>query len=173
MPSSTLFEPFTLKSLNLKNRFVMAPMTRAFSPNGIPGEDVAGYYQRRAQGDVGLILSEGTVINRLGSAENPSYPHFYGREALAGWQEVINLVHEVGGKMGPQLWHVGIQPPKENSPVKPEEFEGPSGLNLKGLEAGHAMTDSDIADAIAQFAASAASAKQLGSDILSTNFSGP
>ena len=166
MASSSLFEPFALKSLSIKNRFVMAPMTRAFSPEGVPGKDVAGYYRRRAQGDVGLILSEGTVINRLGSAENPRYPHFYGDDALAGWQEVINEVHEVGGKMGPQIWHVGIQPPGANSPVQPEEFEGPSGLNLKGLEAGHPMSDSDIADAIAQFATSAASAKRLGFDMV-------
>jgi 2,4-dienoyl-CoA reductase-like NADH-dependent reductase (Old Yellow Enzyme family) len=166
MPTSSLFEPFLLKSLTIKNRVVMAPMTRAFSPNGIPGEDVAGYYGRRAAGEVGLILSEGTVIDRLGSANNPSYPHFYGEDALAGWQEVIKQVHDNGGKMGPQIWHVGIQPPTEDSPVKSEEFEGPSGINLKREPAGHAMTDSDIADAIAQYAHSASEAKRLGFDMV-------
>lgn len=116
MPSTSLFDQFSLKSLTLKNRFVMAPMTRAFSPKGVPGKNVAAYYQRRAEGEVGLILSEGTVINRIGSANNPSYPHFYGPDSIAGWQEVINQVHTVGGKMGPQIWHVGIQPPTDDSP---------------------------------------------------------
>lgn len=59
-----LFRPFQIKNLHLPNRIVMAPMTRSFSPNGVPGEDVAAYYQRRAQAGVGLIISEGTVIDR-------------------------------------------------------------------------------------------------------------
>ena len=74
MTSSTvaaLFQPFRLKSLDLKNRIVMAPMTRSFSPEGVPGEDVAAYYRRRAEGDVGLILSEGTVIDRPAERVRP------------------------------------------------------------------------------------------------------
>jgi len=61
---SALFSPFHLKTLEIKNRIVMAPMTRSFSPHGVPGQDVAAYYRRRAEGKVGLILSEGTVIER-------------------------------------------------------------------------------------------------------------
>ena len=61
---SSLFAPFALKSLTLKNRFVMAPMTRSFAKDGVPGADIAEYYRRRALGEVGLILSEGTVIER-------------------------------------------------------------------------------------------------------------
>jgi 2,4-dienoyl-CoA reductase-like NADH-dependent reductase (Old Yellow Enzyme family) len=56
-----LFQPFCLKSLRLENRFVMAPMTRSFSPGGVPGANVSDYYVRRATGEVGLIISEGTV----------------------------------------------------------------------------------------------------------------
>jgi len=166
MSSSGFFEPLSLKSLSLKNRFVMAPMTRAFSPNGIPTSDVAGYYQRRAAGDVGLILSEGTVINRVASANNPSYPHFHGDDSLAGWQEVINQVHAVGGKMGHQLWHVGIQTPDQTSPVPADQFEGPSGITLAGQPGGKTMSDEDIADTIAAYAESAAAAKRLGFDML-------
>ena len=55
-----LFKPYSLKSLNLKNRIVMAPMTRYFSPTGAPGDDVARYYRRRAEGGCGLIITEGT-----------------------------------------------------------------------------------------------------------------
>ncbi len=57
-----LFKPFRLKGLTRKNRIVMAPLMRSFSPDGVLGEDVANYYRRRADGDVGLILSEGTVV---------------------------------------------------------------------------------------------------------------
>ena len=102
-----LFQPFQLKSLALKNRVVMAPMTRSFSPGGIPGENVAGYYQRRAEGEVGLILSEGTTIDRPAARNDPGVPFFHGPEALAGWKRIIDTVHAAGGKMGPQLWHVG------------------------------------------------------------------
>ncbi len=64
MSSDVLFRPFKLKGLNLPNRVVMAPMTRSFSPGGIPTEDVARYYRRRAQGAVGFIISEGTGVDR-------------------------------------------------------------------------------------------------------------
>jgi 2,4-dienoyl-CoA reductase-like NADH-dependent reductase (Old Yellow Enzyme family) len=57
-----LFDPVTLGSLELRNRLVMASMTRAFSPGGIPGTNVADYYRRRAEGGVGLIVTEGTWV---------------------------------------------------------------------------------------------------------------
>ena len=57
-----LFRPFRFKSLQLPNRIVMAPMTRCFSPGGVPGENVAAYYRRRAEDGVGLILSGGNVV---------------------------------------------------------------------------------------------------------------
>ena len=63
--TDTLFSPFRLKSLSLPNRIVMAPMTRSKSPEQIPGEDVARYYARRAEGGVGLIITEGTSPEHL------------------------------------------------------------------------------------------------------------
>src|SRR6218665_2370655 len=107
MSAEKLFMPFQLKTLNMKNRIVMAPMTRSFSPQGIPTADVAAYYEKRAAGEVGLILSEGTVIDRPSSSNDANIPHFYGEESLAGWQEVIRGVHASGGQMGPQIWHMG------------------------------------------------------------------
>ena len=56
-----LFSSFTLNGLDIPNRIVMAPMTRSFSPGGHPTEDVAAYYRRRAEGGVGLIITEGFV----------------------------------------------------------------------------------------------------------------
>lgn len=166
MNTDSLFRPFTLKTLNLKNRIVMAPMTRSFSPNGVPTANVAAYYSKRAEGDVGLILSEGTVIDRPASSADPNIPHFYGDEALAGWQKVIDGVHAAGGSMGPQIWHQGVSHNHHSGWLPPAPFEGPSGLNSPGFRNGNAMTDADIADTIAAFGRAAADAKRLGFDTL-------
>lgn len=164
MSTSSLFRPFHLKSLNIKNRIVMAPMTRSFSPGGVPTADVAGYYTRRAAGEVGLILSEGTVINRVASSNDPNIPHFYGDKALQGWKEVINGVHHAGGSMGPQIWHMGVMPNHQSGWVPASPFEGPSDLNSPGLSNGQAMTETDIEAAIKAYGQAAADAKMLGFD---------
>lgn len=164
MNTDSLFKPFSLKSLNIKNRIVMAPMTRSFSPNGIPTDDVAAYYAKRAAGEVGLILSEGTVINRPSSSADPNIPHFYGEQALAGWQKVVSDVHASGGQMGPQIWHQGIHANHASGWVPSTPFEGPSSLNSPGFENGVPMTDAAIADTIAAFGQAAADAQALGFD---------
>lgn len=164
MTTDSLFRPFSLKTLNIRNRIVMAPMTRSFSPNGVPTPDVAAYYRKRAEGEVGLILSEGTVIDRPSSSNDGSVPHFYGTEALAGWQHVIDGVHAEGAAMGPQIWHMGIMDNHQSGWLPPVPFEGPSGLNRPGNNNGNAMTDKDIADTIAAFGQAAADAQRLGFD---------
>ncbi|SDL41593.1 2,4-dienoyl-CoA reductase [Chryseobacterium taihuense] len=153
MSTESLFKPFRYKNLELKNRIVMAPMTRAQSDKGVPTQQIADYYARRAASEVGLILSEGTVINRPASKNLLNIPDFYGNEALNGWQNVIDAVHENGGKMGPQIWHVGDTRMSEEYPSVT-------------MEKASAMTLEDIQDTIAQFAASAKSAKELGFDVL-------
>ncbi|TCM92706.1 2,4-dienoyl-CoA reductase-like NADH-dependent reductase (Old Yellow Enzyme family) [Paenibacillus sp. BK033] len=105
----SLFRPFTLGQLTLANRIVMAPMTRAMSPNGVPGADVAAYYRRRAENNVGLIITEGTVVNHPDSSNSKDVPHFYGEEALKGWANVAAEVHAAGGKIMPQIWHMGTK----------------------------------------------------------------
>lgn len=158
-----LFQPFRVKSLALKNRIVMAPMTRAFSPGGVPGENVAAYYRRRAEGEVGLILSEGTVVDRPAAKNEANIPFFHGGAALAGWQRVIDEVHAAGGRMGPQLWHVGSVP-GQSGWEPPGPVESPSGLVAPGKPRGVAMSDEDVADTIAAFGRAAADAKRLGFD---------
>lgn len=153
MNINELFTPFNYKNLNLKNRLVMAPMTRAQSDNGVPTKEIEDYYARRAASDVGLILSEGTVINRPASKNMQNIPDFYGKEALQGWKNVIDAVHHNGGKMGPQIWHVGDTRSTPDYPAV--EMEKASTMSLE-----------DIQDTIAQFAASAKSAKDLGFDCL-------
>lgn len=166
MSTNNLFSPFNLKSLNLKNRIVMAPMTRSFSPNGIPTDEVASYYQKRAEGEVGLILSEGTVINRPSSSNDANVPHFHGDAALKGWEKVIDEVHAAGGKMGPQIWHMGIMDNHHSGWIPPVPFEGPSGLNRPDFRNGISMSEKDIEDTILAFGQAAADAKRLGFDTI-------
>ncbi|RZK50045.1 MAG: 12-oxophytodienoate reductase [Pedobacter sp.] len=162
MNTDSLFKPFNLKSLSIKNRIVMAPMTRSFSPDGIPTDDVADYYEKRAEGEVGLILSEGTVIDRVSSSNDANVPHFYGDKALAGWKNVIDKVHNAGGAMAPQIWHMGIMDNHQSGWVPSQPFEGPSGLNRPGNNNGKTMTEKDIEDAIIAYGKAAADAKRLG-----------
>ncbi len=75
-----LFSGFSVKSLQLKNRTVMAPMTRTFSPDGVPTSDVAAYYRRRAEGNVGLIITEGTYISHKAANGYERVPAIYGDE---------------------------------------------------------------------------------------------
>jgi len=160
-----LFRPFELGGLKLPNRIVMAPMTRSFAPEGVPGPANAAYYRRRAEGGVGLILSEGTVIDRPASRNDPGIPFFHGEKALAGWKGVIDSVHEAGGRMGPQIWHTGATVSsggwKPDAPV-----ESPSGLLAPGKPRGVAMSEEDIADTVASFARAAADARRLGFDVV-------
>ena len=107
MTKSALFQPFELGGLALKNRIVMAPMTRSFSPGNVPNEKNIAYYQRRAAGGVGLIITEGTCVGHKAANGYANVPYFHGDAALEGWRKVAEAVHNEGGKIMPQLWHVG------------------------------------------------------------------
>jgi 2,4-dienoyl-CoA reductase-like NADH-dependent reductase (Old Yellow Enzyme family) len=161
---ATLFSPFKLKSLTLPNRVVMAPMTRSFSPGGVATADVAAYYRRRAENEVGLIISEGTGVRRPVSLNDPKVPRFYGEAELAAWKTVIDEVHAAGGLMAPQLWHVGAVKSREKDWTPPGPYDSPSGLSSPGKQFGEGMSDEDVADTIDAFATAAAAAERLGFD---------
>ncbi len=148
-----LFRPFQLKGLTLANRIVMAPMTRAHSPLGVPGPDVAAYYRRRAEGEVGLIVTEGTYIHHPAAGFEPNVPRFHGEQALAGWRHVAEQVHQARGRIFPQLWHVGMLVSPGQQPGEGIHPIGPS-----------TMAQSDIDTVIEGFANAARSAKELGFD---------
>lgn len=160
----SLFQPFVYEKLHLNNRIVMAPMTRAFSPNGIPTEEVAAYYKRRAENEVGLIITEGTVINHPAASSDLNVPFFYGEKALQGWEKVVQSVHEAGGKIVPQLWHVGIQRPVESLPFPDVKPISPSGITATGEKVAEAMTAEEIKAIIQAYANAAADAKRVGFD---------
>jgi len=164
MSAQSLFQSFQLKALTLKNRIVMAPMTRSFSPGGVPGPDVADYYARRAEGEVGLIITEGTVVDRPAASNDPDIPHFHGERPLHGWKTVVERVHAAGGRIAPQLWHMGVVAPLASGWLPPAAFEGPSGLVAPGKSGGVAMSEPDITATIWAFGGAAASARSLGFD---------
>jgi 2,4-dienoyl-CoA reductase-like NADH-dependent reductase (Old Yellow Enzyme family) len=164
MSRNPLFEAFACKSLKLANRIVMAPMTRSKSPSGIPGAEVAAYYRRRAEGGVGLIVTEGTIVNRPGACASEDIPNFHAPASVEGWRNVVKEVHAAGGKIAPQLWHQGMVRKPGTGPSPDAKSDGPSGLSGAGKPVGEPMTDADIADTIDAFAKGAELSKQIGFD---------
>jgi N-ethylmaleimide reductase len=100
----TLFDPVQAGDLHLANRIVLAPLTRNRSPSAIPGPHAAEYYSQRASG--GLLITEATAVSHEGQGY-ADVPGLYGTEQLDGWKKVTEAVHEAGGKIVVQLWHVG------------------------------------------------------------------
>lgn len=160
-----LARPTAINGLTVPNRIVMAPMTRMFSPGGVPGADVESYYSRRAAAGVGLIVTEGTYVGHESAGQSDRVPRFHGEEQLAGWAKVADAVHAAGGTIVPQLWHIGMvreqgQPPYADAPAV-----GPSGLRIGAAEAtGREMTRRDLDDVIGAFADAAADAERIGFD---------
>lgn len=159
-----LFEPVSLGNLSLPNRIAMAPMTRNASPNNIPNDANIEYYRKRAAAGVGLIITEGTCVSHPGASGYPNVPYFYGEDRLAGWKKVVDAVHAEGGKIAPQLWHVGAVRKAGTPPEGDVPGYGPSGMNVPGKQNRHVMTESDIADVIRAFAEGARDAKVIGCD---------
>ncbi len=159
-----LFEPFRLGALELPTRVVMAPMTRSFSPGGVPNSKVIEYYRRRAAAGVGLIITEGTTVGHKAANGYPNVPRFHGEDALAGWKKVVDAVHAEGGKIVPQLWHVGSVRRLGVEPDVSVPGYGPSEKLKDGVEVVHGMTQQDIAEVIAAFAQAAKDAQAIGMD---------
>lgn len=127
MPTD-LLKPIKLNSsIELKNRVLMAPLTRCMSDdNLVPTQAMVDYYARRA--DAGLIISEATII-RPDAQGYPNVPGLFTSEQIQGWKKVTDAVHANGGKMFAQLWHVGRV-------AHPHFFEGevlaPSAIGIEG-----------------------------------------
>jgi 2,4-dienoyl-CoA reductase-like NADH-dependent reductase (Old Yellow Enzyme family) len=155
-----LFQPLTVRSLTVRNRFAMAPMTRAASPGGIPGTDVAAYYARRAAGGVGLIITEGVRLPEPEAGLPVSVPTIAGDDVLAGWRAVTAAVHGHGGAIAAQLWHQGAERGDADgvSPVSP------SGVNGLGEPVGRALTVDELAGIAESFANAARNARAVGFD---------
>ena len=104
--NSILFQSFRLSDeIELPNRILMAPMTRSMASDElVPTEEIAEYYARRA--DAGLILTEATIIRADGQGY-PNTPGLWSEAQVEGWRRVTDRVHEEGGRIFAQIWHVG------------------------------------------------------------------
>jgi N-ethylmaleimide reductase len=169
--SNTLFTPTQLGSLSLKNRIVMAPMTRSRAVGNVPNALMEQYYRLRA--DAGLIITEGTSPspNGLGYARIPG---LFDEEQARGWRRVTDGVHEAGGRIFVQLMHTGRVSHPANLPVgasilAPSAIAVPGEMwtDANGMQphpVPRAMSEADIAQSIAEYAASARLAVKAGFD---------
>jgi N-ethylmaleimide reductase len=171
MNDKLIFEPFSLNGLSLSNRIVMAPMTRSRSAN--PGntatELTALYYYQRAS--AGLLITEGTYISR-DAVGFINVPGIYTEEQVEGWQLVTDAVHQEGGKIFAQLWHVGrlshpdlldgklaLAPSALNPQTQAFTYEG-----FKDTVEAREMTLDDIQKTINDFKQAAINAAYAGFD---------
>ncbi len=161
-----LFRPFKSRNLSLANRIVMAPMTRSFSPGNVPGQDVVDYYRRRAEGGVGLIVTEGVSTNLDTATGTPNVPNIVTDTAKAGWKRVVDGVHNAGGKIAIQLWHEG---PYRN-PAKTQHPDVPSwsasGIKVPGKQLWEPMSETEIETAIGEFVDASTAAHAAGFDAI-------
>ncbi|MDO7842172.1 oxidoreductase [Sphingomonas immobilis] len=181
--SDPLFDPLAVGGgVTLPNRLVMSPMTRGFSPDGVPPETAADYYGRRAEGGIGLIVTEGVAVEHPAAIGNSGsggedIPEMFGEAALAAWHGIVERVHGAGSIIFPQLWHQGglriddsgrykgrsPRPSGIWGPETPSPFFAAEYLALATAETEPA-SEEEIADVIAAFARSAANAMACGFD---------
>jgi 2,4-dienoyl-CoA reductase-like NADH-dependent reductase (Old Yellow Enzyme family) len=164
-----LFQPYRLNdTITLKNRILMAPMTRCMADDNLVSTPaMAAYYARRA--DTGLIISEATIIRPDGQGY-PNTPGIFTPEQIVGWKKITDAVHNNGGKIFLQLWHTGrLAHPFFHG----RDALAPSALTLKGTVPRHReltytepkpVTHKDIAQLITDFGQAAKNAITAGFD---------
>lgn len=166
-----LFTPAQLGNLTLKNRIVMAPLTRSRAIGNQPNELMAEYYRLRA--DAGLIITEGTSPSPNGLGY-PRIPGLFNEEHVQNWRRVTDGVHQAGGRIFVQLMHTGRVSHPANLPagarvLAPSAIAAPGEMwtDSEGMQphpVPHAMSEADIAQSITEYAASAKLAIQAGFD---------
>ncbi|KAJ7702265.1 hypothetical protein B0H17DRAFT_1043447 [Mycena rosella] len=169
-----LFNPLKLGNITIANRIGMSALTRNRSTDTVPNEVMQKYYVQRAAGGTGLIVTEGTLITRQGT-EWPQAPGIWDKAQVAGWKKITDAVHETGGKIYCQLWHLG----RVSHPEAPQQIAAgvpvyaPSAIPARGGKfrflpgrPGY-VTPTEIPDPtviIAQFKQAAINAKAAGFD---------
>jgi 2,4-dienoyl-CoA reductase-like NADH-dependent reductase (Old Yellow Enzyme family) len=168
---TTLFDPLKVGALDLPNRIIMAPLTRSRAAGGgrVPNALMAEYYAQRAS--AGLILSEATAVTPqgVGYADTPG---IWSEEQVAGWKQVTEAVHQAGGRIFLQLWHVGrISDPvflDGAQPVAPSAVKPKGHVSLvrpmREYSTPRALDTAEIAGVVAAYRLGAENAKKAGFD---------
>lgn len=175
MNEDALFRPFKLGDLPLPNRIVMAPLTRSLAgqPGDVPRAINVEYYRQRAS--AGLIIAEATQVSPQGKGYALT-PGIYSDAQVEGWRRVTSAVHEAGGRIHLQPWHVGrishpdLQPNGE-TPVAPSAIKPEGAQTFLGGESGmadipepRALEAEEIPGIVEQFRMGAENAKRAGFD---------
>ncbi len=167
---ATLFDPITIGDLQLKNRIVMAPLTRCRADEGrVPNAMMAEYYAQRSS--AGLILSEATSVTPMGVGY-PNTPGIWSDAQVRGWSNITKAVHANGGKIFLQLWHVGrVSDPSYldgELPVAPSAIAPKGHVSLvrplKDFVTPRALATEEIADIVEAYRNGAENAKAAGFD---------
>ena len=173
--TENLFQTYQLNdTLSLKNRILMAPLTRCMADNDlVPTNAMAEYYARRA--DAGLIISEAVIIRPDGQGY-PNTPGLFSDKQIAGWKKVTDKVHQNGGKVFAQLWHTGrVAHPHffAHGELANASVLAPTAIAVEGsvprmreltYQVPKAVTEEDIAKLIADYAQAAENALNAGFD---------
>jgi len=166
----SLFEPITLGAVTLKNRVVMAPLTRTRAyPGRIPNDLMRQYYSQRA--GAGLIISEATSVSPQGVGY-PNTPGIWCKAQIEGWKKITDAVHEKGSRIFLQLWHVGrVSDPEYLNgeiPVAPSAIACDGHVSLlrpkRNYVTPRALHQDEIPGIVADFAQAARNAKEAGFD---------
>lgn len=168
---SILFQPLKVGSLTLPNRIIMAPLTRAraVGPGRVPNDLMSLYYGQRAS--AGLILSEATSVDPMGVGY-ANTPGIWSEEQVAGWKKITKTVHDKGGRIFLQLWHVGrISDPmflNGETPVAPSAIQPSGNVSLvrphKPYVTPRALETGEISKIVEAYRKGAENAKLAGFD---------
>ncbi|WP_050625952.1 alkene reductase [Bradyrhizobium viridifuturi] len=167
---STLFEPIKLGAITAPNRIIMAPLTRARATRDhVPTAIMVDYYRQRAS--AGLIITEATGISQQGLGW-PFAPGIWRDDQVAAWKPITEAVHQAGGRIFCQLWHMGrlVHPSflGEKPPVAPSATTAPSHAHTyegnKPYELARSLEEVEIADIIQDYRRAAANAMKAGFD---------
>ncbi len=171
--TANLFQTYALnKTLSLKNRILMAPLTRCMADDElIPTQDMADYYGRR--GEAGLIISEAVIIRPDGQGY-PNTPGLFTPAQIEGWRTVTNAVHQNGGKIFAQLWHTGrVAHPHFYQTTGSQDVMAPSAVGVEGsvprmreltYQIPKAVSVEEIAQLVSDYSQAAANAIDAGFD---------
>lgn len=166
-----LYRPFIHRKIELCTRIVMAPMARNYATDGIPTPEMLRYYRRRAEHELGLIITEGASIDAPAAAASADTPSFFGGAALRAWKRICQAVHATNCKIIPQIQHAGLMRPSDGRAPTPEEAAiSPSGIHPITLQrVGAPMSHGRIRDVVLSFARAAENARKLGFDGVEIN----